>query len=289
MQTAIHDQFPSLPAYDTEHSGGTWIANQQQDDMHNIVDYTRNWGRTVTKWSLAVDQNMGPHNGGCGTCTGLVTVHNGDARSGQVDFTVGYYDMGHLTKFVRPGAFRIASTASAVVPNVALRNPDGSTALVAYNDAAGAQTVRVNWGGSSFAYSLPAKTTGTFTWAGLTVDGWTIMPFEFGGNGQDMGALSTQSAEGLRNRLVAAYGYSADQAYRHSGISSMNGITDVGENVSVADFRTTLAYAQAHHLARLTFWSVNRDRPCADGVADSCGGVAQAAWDYTRVFAAYRA
>ena len=123
---------------------------------------------------------------------------------------------------------------------------------------------------------------------GLTVDGWTIMPFDFGGNGQDMGALSTQSAEGLKNRLVAAYGYSADQAYRHSGISSMNGITDVGENVSVANFRTMLAYAQAHLLARLTFWSVNRDRPCAGGVADSCGGVAQAAWDYTRVLAAYR-
>ena len=124
--------------------------------------------------------------------------------------------------------------------------------------------------------------------SGLTVDGWTIMPFDFGGNGQDMGALSTQSAEGLKNRLMTAYGYSADQAYRHSGISSMNGVTDVGETVTVANFRTMLAYAQTHHLARLTFWSVNRDRPCTGGTADSCGGVAQAAWDYTRVFAAYR-
>ncbi|HEV7657889.1 MAG TPA: ricin-type beta-trefoil lectin domain protein [Mycobacteriales bacterium] len=171
MQSTIHDQFPTLSAYDTEHSGGTWITNQQQEDMHNIVDYTRNWGRTVTKWSLAVDQNMGPHNGGCGTCTGLVTVHNGDARSGQVDFTVEYYDMGHLTKFVRPGATRIASTASAAVPNVAWRNPDGSKALVAYNDTATAQTVRVNWGGSSFSYSLPTKTTATFTWAGTQAGG----------------------------------------------------------------------------------------------------------------------
>jgi glucosylceramidase len=171
MQTTIHDQFPSLSAYDTEHSGGTWIPDQQQEDMRNIVDYTRNWGRTVTKWSLAVDQNMGPHNGGCGTCTGLITVHNGDARSGQVDFTVEYYDMGHLTKFVRPGAFRIASTASTVVPNVAWRNPDGSKALVAYNDTATAQTVRVDWGGSSFAYSLPTKTTATFTWAGTQAGG----------------------------------------------------------------------------------------------------------------------
>jgi glucosylceramidase len=34
--------------------------------MLNIIDYTRNWGGSVVKWSLAVDQNMGPHNGGCG-------------------------------------------------------------------------------------------------------------------------------------------------------------------------------------------------------------------------------
>jgi hypothetical protein len=126
--------------------------------------------------------------------------------------------------------------------------------------------------------------------SGLTVDAWTIMPFDFGGNGQDMGALSTQAAEGLKNRLVSAYGYSADQAYRRSGISSMNGVTDVGEVVTVANFRTMLAYAQQHHLARLTFWSVNRDRPCGSGGGgdDTCGGVSQAAWDYTRVFAQYR-
>ena len=170
-QSTVHNQYPGLSAYDTEHSGGTWIANQQQEDMRNIVDYTRNWGRSVTKWSLAVDQNMGPHNGGCGTCTGLITVHNGDSRSGQVDFTVEYYDMGHLTKFVRPGAFRIASTASTAVPNVAWRNPDGSKALVAYNDSGSAQSLRVNWGGSSFAYSLPARTTATFTWAGTQAGG----------------------------------------------------------------------------------------------------------------------
>ena len=59
------------------------------------------------------------------------------------------------------------------------------------------------------------------------------------------------------------------------GISSMNGITDQNETVTVADFRTILAYAQQHHLARLTFWSVNRDRPCTGGPADTCSGVGQ--------------
>jgi len=123
--------------------------------------------------------------------------------------------------------------------------------------------------------------------SGLTVDGWTIMPFDFGGSGQNMGTLSTQAAEGLKNVVKSAYGYTDDVAYRHSGISSMNGITDQNENVSVANFQTILSYAQQHHLARLTFWSVNRDRPCTGGSADSCSGVSQSNWDFTKVFAPY--
>lgn len=170
-QTAVHNQYPQLEAFGTEHSGGTWIANQQREDMMNIVDYTRNWAKSVTKWSLAVDQNRGPHNGGCGTCDGLITVHNGDSRSGQVDFTIEYYTMGHLTKFVRPGAQRIASTASAAVPNVAWRNSDGSKALIAYNDASSAKTVTINWGGQHATYSLPGKTSATFTWSGTQSGG----------------------------------------------------------------------------------------------------------------------
>ncbi|MFF1420456.1 ricin-type beta-trefoil lectin domain protein [Streptomyces sp. NPDC058280] len=165
-QTDVHNQYPQMNAFQTEHSGGTWIANQQREDMSNIIDYTRNWAKSVTKWSLAVDQNRGPHNGGCGTCDGLITVHNGDSRHGQVDYTIEYYTMGHLTKFVKPGAERISSTASTTVPNVAWRNTDGSKALIAYNDAAAARELRVNWGGQTFSYSLPGKTSATFTWAG---------------------------------------------------------------------------------------------------------------------------
>ncbi|WP_046729236.1 ricin-type beta-trefoil lectin domain protein [Streptomyces humi] len=170
-QTTVHDQYPNLDAFGTEHSGGTWVANQQREDMNNIIDYTRNWAKSVTKWSLAVDQNMGPHNGGCGTCTGLVTVHDGDGADGTVDYTVEYYTMGQLTKFVRPGAQRIASTASTAVPNVAWRNPDGSKALIAYNDASSARTVTVNWGSQHATYSLPGRTSATFTWSGTQSGG----------------------------------------------------------------------------------------------------------------------
>ncbi|KAA2261408.1 glucosylceramidase [Solihabitans fulvus] len=209
-QTAVHDQYPSMNAYGTEHSGGTWVSDQQGEDMANIVDYTRNWSRSVVKWSLAVDQNLGPHNGGCGTCTGFVTVHNGDGRTGQVDYTVEYYTMGHLTKFVRPGAYRIASNDSSAVRNVAWRNPDGSKALIAYNASGGTQSVRVNWGDQSFSYSLPARTSATFTWNGNQGGGSRTGPVTgFGGKCVDVAGAN--SANGTAVQLYDCNGTAAQQ------------------------------------------------------------------------------
>jgi glucosylceramidase len=135
--------------------------------MLNLVNYTRNWDRSWVKWSLALDQNHLPYVGaGCNVCTGLVTVHRGDSQSGQVEKTIEYYTMGHLTKFVRPGAYRIDSTTSRFVPNVAWKNPDGSKVLIAYNDTPVTRTIKVNWGSQSFTYTLPTKTSATFTWSG---------------------------------------------------------------------------------------------------------------------------
>jgi glucosylceramidase len=172
LQTTVHNQYPSINHYMTEHSGGTWIANQQREDMLNLVDYTRNWDRSWVKWSIALDQNHLPFVGaGCNVCTGLVTVQRGGSRAGQVDRTIEYYTMGHLTKFVKPGAFRIASTANGSVPNVAWRNPDGSKVLIAYNDTSSTQSMRVVWGGQSFTYNLPTKTSATFRWAGTPSGG----------------------------------------------------------------------------------------------------------------------
>jgi glucosylceramidase len=220
-QTTVHNQYPNVNAYMTEHSGGTWIANQQTEDMLNMIDYTRNWDRSWIKWSLAVDQNMGPHNGGCGTCTGLVTVHNGDSRSGQVDYTVEYYTMGHLTKFVKPGALRIDSSANSSVPNVAWKNPDGTKALIAYNNTGSSQSVKVNWGSQSFTYTLPTKTSATFTWGGTPSGTPTTPPT--GTTGQITGLAGKcadvaggSSADGTAVQLYTCNGTAAQQWTRAS-------------------------------------------------------------------------
>ena len=55
------------------------------------------------------------------------------------------------------------------------------------------------------------------------------------------------------------------------------------------DFAAILGFARVHDLARLSFWSVNRDRPCAGGKkeADSCSGIAQQAYEFTDLLAQY--
>jgi glucosylceramidase len=210
LQTTVHNQYPSTHAYSTEHSGGTWIANQQTEDMNNLIDYTRNWSKSWVKWSLALDQNGLPYVGaGCNTCTGLVTVQRGGSRPGQVDKTVEYYTMGHLTKFVKPGAARIQSDANNSVKNVAWKNPDGSKALIAYNTTAGSQSVRVNWGAQSFVYTLPTKTSATFTWSGIQSGGGGSQITGLAGKCIDV--ASGNSADGTAVNLYDCNGTAAQQ------------------------------------------------------------------------------
>ena len=125
---------------------------------------------------------------------------------------------------------------------------------------------------------------------GLQPFAWTIMPFDFGTPESDMGATSVAAAEGLHADLMSAYGESSAAAYAHMGISSMNGRTDeADETVTPADYRTILVYAEADHLARLTFWMVDRDQACTPGESpgNSCSGIAQTPWEFTTLTAGY--
>jgi chitinase len=119
---------------------------------------------------------------------------------------------------------------------------------------------------------------------------WTIMPFDFGAPVSDMGQTSIDAAEGLEREVATRYGLSTALAYEHVGISSMNGTTDESdETVSAANFQAMLAFAQQHHLGRLTFWSLNRDRPCAakGSESDACSGIEQQPYEFSDLLAQY--
>ncbi|MFD5787809.1 RICIN domain-containing protein [Streptomyces sp. NPDC127037] len=137
-----------------------------------VVQNMRNGGETVVDWNLALDQNGGPHQGGCSDrCNGVVEIANGN-----VTRNAEYYVLGHVAKFVKPGATRIGSTSqgSGGVENVAFQNPDGTRAAYVVNSATSSQQFSLTDNGRSLVYTLPAGAVATFVWSGT--DGGTTEP-----------------------------------------------------------------------------------------------------------------
>src|SRR5580693_9516179 len=161
----LQNMFSSVGAYETEHSGLTTNSDQTRLDFEEITQCMRNWARAYVKWSLALDENNGPHTGGCSTCTPIVTVNS---TSGNITYGSEYYTMGNFSKYVLPSANRIYSSNASGMVTAAFVNPapDNSRVLVAFNDSSQAQTFQVQWGTQSFTYTLPSLAGATFTWAG---------------------------------------------------------------------------------------------------------------------------
>jgi glucosylceramidase len=165
-QTPVHDAYPDKDAYITECSGGDW-APKFADNLvwltrTLIIGGTRNWARGVILWNLALDAQHGPHTGGCGNCRGVVTIRN----DGGVDRNEEYYALAHASRFVRPGARRIASAGVAdSLESVAFRNDDDSKILIVVNTGATARQFGVRFARRAFRYTLPAASVVTFRWS----------------------------------------------------------------------------------------------------------------------------
>ncbi|WP_283133514.1 fibronectin type III domain-containing protein [Rhizohabitans arisaemae] len=119
------------------------------------------------------------------------------------------------------------------------------------------------------------------------IDVFTIMPFDFNG-GANMYQNTVNASEALKGHLRTAFGWSDAQAYSHMGISGMNGLSDQQELTSLEIWTQIRDWAKSKGLARLAFWSVNRDRPCpGGGVQSACSGIAQPDWEFTRITAGF--
>lgn len=167
-QTPVREKHPDKDVFFTECSGGEWSAAWPDAwpwmVRNLIIGTTRHWARGVLLWNLALDEKYGPHLGGCGDCRGVVTI---DSKTGAVTRNPEYYALGHLSRFVRPGARRIASTSPvAGVETVAFANPDGSQVLLAFNTGKAPADMTVNAPAGHFRYLLPANAAATFRWQG---------------------------------------------------------------------------------------------------------------------------
>jgi glucosylceramidase len=165
-QTPVHDAYPDKDAWLTECSGGEWspkfseVLAWMTDKL--IIGASNNWSRGTLLWNLALDPKHGPHTGGCTDCRGVVTI---DPATGAVTRNVEYYVLGHASRFVLPGAFRVAATKHGdEVEAAAFLNRDGSrVAIVHRKTGDGPVTIAVD--GDRYSVALPAGAVATLRWS----------------------------------------------------------------------------------------------------------------------------
>lgn len=165
-QSQVRDVWPDKDVFFTECSGGQWAPDFADSFAWTlktlIIGSTEHWARGVLMWNLALDENYGPHAGGCGDCRGVVRI---DSRTGAVERNQEYYAFGHASRFVRPGARRIASQEPAGLSAAAFVNPDGQRVLIVLNEAAAPAAFHIREGDRSAAAELPPRTAATYVWS----------------------------------------------------------------------------------------------------------------------------
>lgn len=157
---------PGKEVFFSECSGGEWEADWGKVlgwMIDNLIIAPTNAGSKGTAlWNLALDERHGPRLGGCGDCRGVVTI---DSRTRAVTRNVEYYVLGHVSRFVRPGARALAVRGGpAGITRAAFRNPDGRLAVVLHNAASHARAVTVRSGGQAIRANLPAGEVVTLVW-----------------------------------------------------------------------------------------------------------------------------
>jgi glucosylceramidase len=164
-QSPVHDAYPSKDAWLTECSGGEWspkfaeVLGWMTDKL--IIGAANNGSRGTLLWNLALDPAHGPHTGGCADCRGVITI---DPKTGAINRNVEYYVLGHASRFVLPGAYRVATTGRGdEVHAAAFVNPDGSRVAILYRKA-GSGMVSVALDGERYSVALPKGSVATLRW-----------------------------------------------------------------------------------------------------------------------------
>jgi len=235
-QQGVQNQFPTKGAWETEHSGGTWQTDQFTTDFLEITLVLRNAAKSFVKWSLALDQTLGPNLtelntsglGGCATCTPLVTVNN---STGDVTKDIEFYTLGQYSKFILPGAVRVWSSDTSTLVSAAFVNPDGTRALVAYNNSTSSSTFQVMWGTQNFSYTLPGLAAATFVWSG-TQTGTPAIPAT-----QQIQGASYSSQSGLETEETGDTTGSYDLGYTVNGGYAVYNNVDFGTGVTQVNVR----------------------------------------------------
>jgi glucosylceramidase len=160
--STVHQAYPTKNVYFTEQwtqAGGNFAGDLVWHVNNLEIGAPLNWSRNVLEWNLASDATTSVHTpGGCSDCLGAVTI-----SGNTVTRNVAYYAVAHSSKFVRPGAVRVATNTLANLRSVAYKTLDGKRVLVVLNTG-GAQNFNIQYKGKLASTSLSSGAVATYVW-----------------------------------------------------------------------------------------------------------------------------
>jgi glucosylceramidase len=159
----LHNTYPDKHLYFTEQwigAPGNLKADLNWHIKNIVIGAMRNWCRVALEWNLAADADLEPYTpGGCTQCLGALTI-----EGNTVTRNPAYYIIAHASKFVRPGAVRIASNSLNALPNVAFKNTDGKIVLIVLNETGSGQNFDIEFKGKGVSTTLHSGAVGTYVW-----------------------------------------------------------------------------------------------------------------------------
>ncbi|MGB5376787.1 glycoside hydrolase family 30 protein [Muriicola sp.] len=120
----------------------------------DIIGCMNNWVDGWIDWNMVLDTQGGP-NWFKNWCVAPVIV---DPEKDEVYFTPIYYTLAHFSKYIRPGAVRIGfENSDEELMVTAAKNPDGSIAVVVFNQGTDAKNFNLSLNESAVAIQISGQ------------------------------------------------------------------------------------------------------------------------------------
>jgi glucosylceramidase len=132
----VHDMFPDKGLLFTEgcQEGGVHFNSWDTGERYarNMIGDFNNWCQGYIDWNLFLDNTGGPNHVN-NLCDSPIIV---DIFPQNLVHQSSYYYIGHFSKYVRPGAFRIGlENNHKELKATAFKNVDGTVAIVILNES----------------------------------------------------------------------------------------------------------------------------------------------------------
>ncbi|RYY70494.1 MAG: glycosyl hydrolase [Chitinophagaceae bacterium] len=132
----VHEAYPDKNIFFTEGCAesfnptryNAWVLGEEYG--RSMINDFNNGMVGFTDWNILLDETGGPNHVG-NFC--FAPVH-ADTKTGKLIYTNAYYYIGHFSKFIQPGAKRIAATATrSQLLTTAFKNEDGKVVVIVMN------------------------------------------------------------------------------------------------------------------------------------------------------------